>query len=431
MKGKELARLVEWGKTLLIILLAISAVYLLGKTQFSRDVLGGVKGLLEGGISDHEQGRTEQVAAVAVRPMQIAFNLEDGQRYGVQYDLAETDSVSASISTLLSEAMSSAGTPQKISEYRWRSEISDVGIYLDFYYPLPLAVMAGQTEEGANQATLSAVARRICLAAGRNDEVSLLYISEEDGGYYSCTTTLSHEIHLTPVLDGQSANGAMFAFEVPGMENVAPYMLLTTTPQPVKYQTGNPLQVDESRVGDLLTALSFQARGSELDPVAGGLHVEGSDSLRLLESGVLTFHTFGNADFRFLPGENTLQSALDYTQELASATIGKWCGDANLSLSGVQESSEGLEILYQYGLNGVPVHLPEGAAAARFVIRGGAITDFSLYFRSYTATEETTLLLPERQAAAVMDATAQQGNELVLLYRDTGGEITGASWIAS
>lgn len=430
MKGKGRSRLIEWGKTLLIILLAISAVYLLGKTQFSEDILDSVKSFVAGASSEKEEGRTEQAQPTAVYPMQIAMNLEDGQRYGVQYNLNETETVFSSFSTLLSEALSSAGTPQKISEQQWRSNIREVGIYLDFYYPIPLTVLAGRLGEGQSETVVPDAVRRLCLSAGNDDSVSLLYINEHDGAFYSCTTTLSREIHLAPVLDGQSANGAMFAFEVPGMEHVAPYMLLTTTPQPVKYQSVNPLQTENDRISELLSALSFQPRGSELDPVTGGLHVEGNDSLRLFENGMLTFHTIGDTDFRFLLSEDSVQSALDYTQELANATVGKWCGEAGLRLAGVQESSDGIEVLFQYCLNGIPVDLPEGNMAARFVVRNGAVTDFSLYFRSYTATAETTLILPERQAAAALDALAGQGNELVLLYRDIGGEVVSAGWIA-
>lgn len=429
MKGKGRSRLLEWGKTLLIILLAASAIYLLGETQFSKGMAGRVQSLLQSNSSEREEDLQEQAGPAAVRPMKIAMTLEGGQRYGVQYDLTEADTVFSSVSTLLAEALSSAGTPRKIGEWTWRTDLGDVGIYLDLCYPLPLTVLSEQLGSEQSGVVSSDVVRRICLAAGQNDSVNLLYINESDGTFYSCATTLSRQSHLEPVLSDRSANGAMFAFEVPGMENVAPYVLLTATPQPVKYRSENPLVSDSARIAELLKTLSFQTRGNELDPVTGGLQVEGNDSLRLFGDGMLTFHTIGDADFRFLLSEDTHQGALDYTQDLANATVGKWCGGASLCLAGVQETVDGLEILYQYCLNGIQVELPAGNAAARFVVRNGAITDFSLYFRAYTATEETTLILPERQAAAVLGTSAE--NELTLIYQDTGSEMTGAGWIAN
>ena len=431
MKGKGVSRLIEWGKTLLILFLAASAIYLLGETQFSEGMVSGVQSLLSSASSDKEEDRTQQSDPAVVRPLRLAMTLEGGQRYGVQYDLTETDAVFSSVSTLLAEALSSAGAPRRISERTWRDGLGEVGIYLDLHYPLPLTVLSGQLSEKERSTVSSDVVRRICLTAGQDDGVELLYINEGDGVVYSCSTTLSRRSHLEPVLAGRTANGALFAFEVPGMENVAPYVLLTATPQPVKYRSENPLKADATRIAELRGALSFQTRGSELDPVAGGLLVEGNDSLRLLEDGTLSFHTLGDSEFRFLLPENTRQGALDYTRELANATVGKWCGAAGLCLAGVQETDGGMEILYQYCLNGIPVELAEGTAAARFVVQNGAITDFSLYFRAYSATDETTLILPELQAAAVLGTAAKDENELMLIYQDGGGELISAGWIAN
>ncbi len=430
MKGKGLFRLIEWGKTLLILLLAASAVWLLGKTQFSDGMLNSVQGLLSSAGSDVEKTPAEHTHQAVIRPMCIVMTLEGGQRYGVQYDLTESDAIFSSMSTLMAEALSSAGVPQQVSERVWRTDLGDLGIYLDLHYPLPLSALSGQLGEKQRSTLSEAVVRRLCLSAGYGDSVDLLYINEADGKIYSCATTLSRSSHLEPVLTDRPANGAMFAFEVPGMEKVAPYMLLTATPQPVVYRGENPLVSDSTRLAQLLDTLSFQSRSNELMPSAGGMLVEGNDSLRLQENGVLNFHTMGNDEFRFLLAENTHQDALEYTQELANATVGKWCGGATLCLAGVQETDGGLEILYQYSLNGIPVQLPESAAAARFVVRNGAVTDFSLYFRAYTATDETTLILPEVQAAAILGSAAKNENELTLIYLD-GGETVSAGWIAN
>lgn len=431
MKGKRFSRLIEWGKTLLILLLAISAVYLMGQTQFSDGMLESVRDRLSSAASNGEEGLADHSKSTVIRPVRLVMTLEGGQRYGVQYNQTESDSAFSSVSTLLAEALSSASTPQKIGQWTWRSNLNEVGIYLDLHDPLPLEVLSGQTNSGQQSAVSSVTVRRICLAAGQNDSVNLLYIDESDGNFYFCATTLSRRSHLDPVLTGRSANGALFAFEVPGMEHVAPYVLLTTTPKPVKYRSENPLMSDSTRMGELLNTLSLRGRSNELDPTVGGLLVEGNDSLRLMEDGTLTFHTIGDTDFRLLLPENTLQGALDYTRELAAATVGKWCQEATLYLSGVQETDNGLEIRYRYCLNGIPVELPEGNPAARFTVRNGAVTDFFLYFRAYSVTDETTLILPELQAAAVLGTSAAEENELTLIYPDSGGDLVGACWIAN
>ncbi len=431
MKGKGFFRLIEWGKTLLILVLAASAIYLLGETQFSDGMLSRVQSMLSDAPADKQTDSAGQSDPAVVRPMRVVITLEGGQRYGVQYDLTGTDAAFSSVSTLLAEALSSAGAPRKTGESIWRANLSRMGIYLDFEYPLPLTVLSGHPDDQPGGADASAAVRRLCLVAGQEDGVELLYRNEADGAFYACTTTLSRRAHLEPTLAGWSANGAMFAFEVPGMEHVAPYLLLTSAPQPGAYRGSNPLTGENGRIAELLKELSFQTRGTTLDPLEGGLHVEGNDSLRLLSNGMLTFHTLGDSEFRFLLPENTRQGALDYTQELANATVGKWCDGAVLCLAGVQETADGLEILYRYCLDGIPVELPEGNAAARFLVRKGAVTDFSLYLRTYSPTGETTLILPERQAAAALGTGAGEENELVLIYQDGGGESVRAGWIAN
>lgn len=429
MRNKRRSRPVEWCKNLLIILLALSALYLLGRAQISGRVLDSVRDFLRGGSAATTAAASNQTTSVAVRPVRLAI-YQEGQRYGVQYDQQATDEAFAPLATLLSEALGSAGAPAPVGERVWRSALCSTGIYMDFLYPVPLATLSRWLGDGQSNSALTGTARRICLAADESGGVSLFYINEEDGSYYVCETTLSTALHLEAAVSGQSPNGAMFAFEVPGMENLAPYTLLAANPRPPVYGAANPLQEDGARVSELLRALAFRAQAASLDPFAGGQIVESNDSLRLSAGGVVTYHTIGDSGFRFsLPGDSR-RDALDYVQVLAEATVGAWCGEARLCLAEVKESADGWEITFQYCLNGALVALPEGYAAAHFVVRGGAVTDFSLYLRSYSDTGETSLVLPEEQAAAAMEPLMVEGKELTLLYQDFGGEQVSAGWYA-
>lgn len=429
MRSKRRSRAVEWGKNILIILLALSAVYLLGRAQISGRVLDSVRELLDKSPSVSSVAEPNQTASAVARPVRLAI-YRDGQRYGVQYNQEETDEVFTSLATLVSEALSSAGAPEAVTERDWRSALCRTGIYMDFLYPVPLLTLSNWLTAGQSNSALTGTARRVCLAANGEDGVSLFYINEADGLYYVCGTTLSSSLHLETAVAEQPPNGAMFAFEVAGMENMDPYTLLTSTPQPVIYASSNPLLEDEARVAELLSALAFRSRATALDPSAGGQLMEGNDLLRLSDGGLVTFHTIGGSGFRFPISGGDLQSALDCVQALAEATVGTWCGQARLCLAGVEETSNGIEITFQYHLNGAPVALPEGYTAAHFVVRGGTITDFSLYLRTYSDTEETSLVLPEEQAAAAMMAEGLKGKELTLLYEDSGGDMVSARWVA-
>ena len=73
-----------------------------------------------------------------------------------------------------------------------------------------------------------------------------------------------------------------------------------------------------------------------------------------------------------------------------------------------------------------------GIQAAQFLVEQGQITYFHLQFRSYTDTGNTSVVLPERQAAAAMEAMGHTGEELLLVYLDNGNdELVSASWAAT
>lgn len=429
MKNKDRSRLIEWGKSFLIVLLALSALYLLSLTHVFDDGPKDFLGLFASRPAASSEPTPVPSSSSSVYPVRLAV-CRDGQRYGVQYDQAAVDTAYAELATLFSEAFSSAAQPRQIRASTWRATLGRTGIYLDYLYAVPLDILSGLAEEGEHNPILTGSARRVCLAEDENGGVSLFYINETDGSYYASQTTLSLTSHLETAVSEFSPNGAMFAFEVADMATLDPYTLLTAAPQANTYTAGNPLAADSARISELLTTLTFHAQNATLDPVLGGQYVEGSDFLRLSSHGVVTFHTVGDTGFRFPLSDTSMQGALDYVSTLTSATVGAWCGQARLQLSGIEQTPDGLIITFQYCLNGSPVALSE-ESAARFVVQNGAVTDFSLYLRTYTNTEETSPLLPVLQAAAAMEALDTDGKELVLLYQDSGGETVSAYWAAN
>jgi len=428
MKSKGRSRLVEWGKSLLIVLLAISALYLLGQTQLAGKIEDSVQGLFDRNTSSKQEKPISQTSSMKLNPMRLAV-FQDGRRFGVQYDKTEADAAFSTLSTLLSEALSSAGVPEKISEVDWRNALCSTGIYVDFLYTLPMNILARQLGDGQENPALSGSARRICLAADGED-VSLFYKDETDGAYYASKTTLSRSFHLDAAVSDWVPNGALFAFEVPNMDILEPYTLLTETPQPAVCAAENPLLTDSTRVQELLTALTFTSQYEELDPVQGGQIVEGNDTLRLSEDGVITFHTIDDSDSRFILSEHDVRNTVAYVQTIVEATAGKWCGQADICLAKVEETAEKTIITFQYCINGIPVVQPGMGAAAQFSVASGVITDFSLRLRTYSQTGENSLVLPEVQATAAMEAMNKKGKELVLIYQDTGAELMHAVWTA-
>ena len=61
-------------------------------------------------------------------------------------------------------------------------------------------------------------------------------------------------------------------------------------------------------------------------------------------------------------------------------------------------------------------------------MQGGYITGFVLRVRSYTADGSSVLLLPIDRAAVLLPDLTAEKRELVIRYRDGGGQTVSPSW---
>lgn len=427
-------RVVEMGKTVLILLLTCSAVWLASQSQ----ILGPLTGLFQ-----EEEGQTGAVQtqsrarADAARPMRLAVSLSGGAgqiRYGVQYDAAATDGLFQQVGSLLVETLSSARTPETVTREQWEQAMATApGVVFDFQGQLPMPVLVGWLS--GEDTTLDAAVRRLVLTVWQGT-VALYYRDEETGQYYRCLSEVANESHLEEAVSSLMDNGATYAFESDLYENLDPdTMVLGTTPAPAVYRASNPMIAGQSALEQLLTDLGISVDASNFYP-SGNEQVarSGSDSIRLSDQGVAVYEAGEEDGARFQVSarreEATLFESVEACRQLAAATVGAQCGQARLYLMSAQESEDGLIVRFGYSLNGSAVLL-EGDSAARFLVRDGQITQFELNFRSYTETGETSMLMPVRQAAAAMEALGLDGEELLLVYGDTGGDTAAAFWAAA
>jgi hypothetical protein len=122
---------------------------------------------------------------------------------------------------------------------------------------------------------------------------------------------------------------------------------------------------------------------------------------------------------------------VEATQKLFMDVVADRCGEAVPYLVDVNTRSDGsVEISYGYRLNGAPVQIFPQGYAAQFIIQNDSIRHFTIHVRKYTSTDEKVVILPEKQAAAVVKVLGQEGKELLLVYPDSGGTLRiSASWV--
>ena len=315
-------RWLEGGKSLLILLLSLSAVYLLSLTPLIQD--SGILDLLR-----TEPARAEGAASVsltaAARPSRMAVHNGE-ERYGLQYDQNAADELFARLGPLLGEALTSSEAPFSIPESRWQKCLQGKSIYYDFTGEIPLSALGGWLNQGG-ECALTASARRVLLAGDGEDGVLLCYQDAESGQFYACRTGLTESLHLSPAVGGVTGNGAQFAFESESWSRLLrPYTLITEESRRRVYVASTPLS-PSGDLSALLEALDYS--GYNHTPVSGGeLYLDGNDRLRVLTDGRVIYNAAQNGKYPVTTAGSrmTVAEAIEAARGLAESTVGTQCG---------------------------------------------------------------------------------------------------------
>lgn len=426
---KKNRKMVERVKTLLIVLLSCSAVYLTVRTQLPV----AFSGLLPSSTGESGSQTTQESRIQAAQPLRMAVTIRGGAetlRYGVQYDQEAQDALFQQVYSLLVEALSSAGAPESVSQEAWRQALSTApGVYCDWQDDLPFAVLNGWLSVDNEQ--LSGSLRRLVLTA--EDGQAVIYYCNQSGSCYRAACSMVDVNRLSDAVSGVKDNGARFAFEKEEYSSLAPdTLLLGENITPTVYQASNPLE-DENVQEQVRQQLDFSA-DSSVSYITSDEQVirNGNDTLRLASDGTVTFTAADDGGSRYPVAGAGVYWAVERCRQLATDTLGELCGQARVYLMSVEETgTESWQIQFGYLLDGVPVRLGEEGYAARFQVTGGRVSSFTLCFRSYTDSGTTSVVLPQLQAMAAMEAKGHEGEELLLLYLDGKGQQVNASWAAA
>jgi len=426
--SKRNRRFLEAVKSLLILLLSLSAMFLTG-TIFLQDGLGIPS---FGVVSDNAPTPTNElpVNAAVARPIRMAVVNSSG-RYGVQYDDAGADELFDALSDLLSEGLDSASSPQPVNRARWEAALSCRGIYYDFPGVLPLSLAADWLADGESPSILTAEVSCLLLAERKNSTaVDLYYVDAADGSYYACPTQL-----LFPeALESYIPNDAFFAFQMPeDYGTLDPdTLLLPDPPAPYLYTAAAGINVEDPDARSaLLSALEFFPQSSAVYPSADGWRVrDGNDTLHLTDDGTVTFEA-GNETHRYpIPAGVNRAQLVELTSELVRKALSPYCGSARPYLHSITSSNHGILLTYGCTLSGAEVQYGQDNWYAQFTVQSGRITNYTLHLRRYALTDEPVSILPEYQAIAAMEVLQAEGRRLLLHYYDNASGTVTPAWIA-
>ncbi|MFB0921158.1 MAG: hypothetical protein QMB62_09790 [Oscillospiraceae bacterium] len=428
---KNRARLIDMAKNFAIVILLISAVFLLIKATVSGQdsFFGGLDGLFGGkAVSSTAEQPESAVTALASDPVFLLVTAEDGSHYAVKYDNDAKEKLISQFSADLGDALGSSGETEEQSVEQWQNALSGSGVFFDYLYPQPLSAIASSLGTKISNNTSLQTARRFYL--GKNGKsLVLFFISESDGKIYRCSTALNFS-SIEPKIAEYPIGSANFAFEL-GAEyaSIDPYFIFSRENKALRAVTvSNPVRDSYDGTG-LLSYFGINSRvvSGYTETDGSKVYVEGSKSLRIESSGKILFDTTGGGLIIGSPSNLTVTDCIAACSDIVSNSISLTSGDGVAELVRVSNvsSPSSCTVNFGYFVNGIPVTLPGNKYAASFQISDGAIVKAELYLRSYTFPGGTIVPLPEKQAAVIAEI---EGGEPVLTYEDKTDSVS-CTWI--
>ena len=419
-------RICERAKNLLIVLLLCSAVWLLVDSRLFGHLPWDAPGAPSGVVEQTPAPTAGQVTL----PMAVAVTNDNGV-CAARYDSAAVNDLFQPLRPVLGESMAGAGQPQPAETAQWNTALTEPGsAWLELQGNVPMQVLC-RWLAGVDNPNLSGSARQLLLCA-RQDEVRLYY-RQEDGTCYACAVEGVSADYLQSVLAQAMPNGASFAVDRAQYASLAlQTLILAATPAPEEYTASNPL-AEERDMDELLQALAFAPGVTTMYQTPEGYRARGgNDTLTISNDGLLGYEREGEETRYPLAGSEEMPEvyrAVETARQLVCGSVQRWGGTA-VYLRDVRQEADGWHVEFGYVLNAVPVQAGERGACAQVLVDSRGVAQYEIWLRGYQPTEKTTLLLPQLQAAAVLEQMGQAGSGLLLSYLDTGDGVVRAGWMA-
>lgn len=422
MKGAQaMKRLIELGKSILIVLL-ICSLLLLFMAAIPMDTIRDVPWLSQLmqpiapllGLTQAELTYVEAAPTIldAAQPVSISVRNSAGRSSAI-WDFAALDAAYESLGSYLGQALDTAEIFTKVSQYQLQTVLSGTSVYFQYGCPLPASLLASWLG-----ATLEAAVPEVsgCILSVSGSAVRLYLVGETS---YVADTPLDAG-ELDALLEAYRPDGSQLAFEAG-----ASLSSLSLIP-------GNTCAVPAASVSDpitsrfveqLATDLGFNPYGeTRYTDTGGSIHFsEANCALEITADGRILLTSA--AEDRFAAAGPDIAALVETARQLVSLATGDNLGAGRLYLSGLAQTEAETVCTFDYLVSGIPVVL-DGGSAATVTFTGQAVTEMTVRPCTFTASGELLYPLPVAQAAVLLPT----GSELNLQYRITAENTLEAGW---
>lgn len=417
----RLSRLWESFKSLLIVLLLCSALYLavslIGQLVSGQSLNQRISAAMGWTPSELPYTQRSEHYTAAAMPLTVSLStsLGRGSSYG---DPERTAELYDLLSRWLGEALANASMPVALEKTDWQQLLSGESTTLLYAGEIPLESLAHWLGATPSNALDGLTAREITLCIDGN-QLSLLLHTE----HWLCLGTGLDPSGLQQVLELCRPDGSFFAIESAEYDHIDPMSLLTVSTILPLATTENPLS-DGDRIDAAATLLGLNPyRDTTYTSSSGTVTITGAAGrMQVTSNGMLDFTVSADNGFTASDAEDStlIESARALLNQLGQEQL----GDATLELYRLEHEGDTVRIQFEYVLRGYPIQQNQGPAA-ELVYRGNQLQSLRWIARRYTTTGETQSLLSSRLAAAII----RPDSLLQAVYIDNGSALL-CGWLS-
>ena len=350
--------------------------------------------VVEGSRAD-TYGEAVPAAAIAVVHPDIAAE-SPRSVYGF-YDFDGTlDEVYSLVQFTLADCLGSAEKGESIA----RQEFVDAAclpetVFISYSGEQPLSLLA--LSQGSMIGDEDHSVSRILLKPG-SENVILYYCGS--GEYWRAATTVQSS-RLSALFEGVEGRKSAYSF-VFGFGEEAELSVYPEGEFRLPVITAQPVAMTESAVNGLLSAFGMNAESNYRYVSAEGTQyaVEGGRTLSADADGSVVY-TDPNHEGVGLRSDATDAAVIEFCRAIAEAGSAGIVGDGEWSLRGFERTDGRDEVRFGYVVRGIPAYVDGLASAAAFVVENGSLVSAHMTLRRFVVTDETSLMMPPKSAAAV------------------------------
>ena len=403
-------RWTERIKSLLILLLTVSAAFLAWKTGLFQRLMPEQEYVEPAeptpGVSSYQ---------AAAEPICAAVTGVSGLVCGICYNDNAIHAVMQEFRSVLGETLGSASVPVQVEDSAWRDALLGPGLFLDYGAPISLNVLAcwmGTTADFAPEQQ----AYRLLFALPEEEKVDFYYLDEHGKAY--CCETLALGSTLYAGINSYLPNGADFAMQIDTLQDCDPYAIIPRDLPGLFTITAS----DECSDAAVQTAAGLF--GIRLNSV--GSFQEQEDTVYLAEEGRLRLESDGGirylaAEGKDLGGAETEEDRIELSRSLLARLADVCGGIGDLQYAAAQTEENHVTYRFDYRVSGIQVKLSSGSAGWA-VFREGRLVELGFRPRTYQITGGTVYQIPPLQAAAA-SGSIQNGSAPELIISDPGGDV--------